>query len=682
MTRRLIFIFGFVFWMTAWAYAKDDSYLRISRISLIEGNASTQQSTDVDWSAASINMPLEPGDRIYTGPDGKVEIEFDDGSFIRLAANTDLQVLSLKEDLIQLRILVGLSTLTVSSDVDYEMNTPAAAFNAQHKGVYRFDVAESGDTDAVVRKGEIEAANNSFSRRLDSGEQIHIRRGFDENPHIARYERRDAWDEWNDRRNADRIGFASRRYLPSTVYVGVSDLDRYGRWIEVDSYGVAWAPYSVDSSWSPYSIGRWCYRPVFGWTWISYEPWGWLPYHYGRWHHSAGHGWCWIPGPSFSFNFWSPGLVAFYNGPGWISWCPLGPGDYYNVNSYHYHRGIYGYQLARLRALDHRAPGDLFNRHVRGGFKTVETEHFRNGSFRDRNSGGRRDNVDRPWQQGSYVRDRLPIEPSATSYRPAPDRPTARPRNSSSMPVVVRTNPERDGENRERFSKITNPQIPPVQSRTWRNRNDQVPVDNGNRAIPRNETIQTPQAPRNDANVWRRPGNNSNEQEGRRMNTPRGSGSRENGGENSGSGDRAKPETRQENSTPSNQQSSPRNRIERSPTPPTRSQPPSEAKPRDEARQQFSFAEPRSSNGRSWNNLPRESSSGFESARPNNVFRQSNPSYERSNRSFRSPSSEPRTFSSAPNGKRFEGGSSFGRFDGGGRKAQEGNSNSAGRSRR
>src|SRR5439155_500006 len=83
---------------------------------------------------------------------------------------------------------------------------------------------------------------------------------------------------------------------------------RYGRWVAVDEYGPAWVPLNVDAGWSPYWVGRWVYRPFWGWTWVSYEPWGWVPYHYGRWHFRSNLGWCWLPGPSLGFHFWSPGL--------------------------------------------------------------------------------------------------------------------------------------------------------------------------------------------------------------------------------------------------------------------------------------------------------------------------------------------------------------------------------------
>jgi hypothetical protein len=462
MVRRLCFALLTALLLTAApVFSDDDAYLRLSRISYLEGDVSTQRLPDVDWSAASINMPLEPGDRIYTGRNGRLEIEFDDDSVLRLAENTDIEILSLDERIVQVRMLLGLATLTVASGVDFEINTPAAAFNAVSKGSYRFEVNEDGDTDAIVRKGRIEAANNAFARAVESGTRLHVRAGGEALYSVARYEERDAWDEWNDRRTVDRRAYASRRYLPSTVYIGAADLDRYGRWVNVSNYGWAWVPYSVDVYWSPYSVGRWCYRPRFGWTWVSYEPWGWLPYHYGRWHQSSSFGWVWLPGPSFSFNFWSPGLVAFYSGPTWVSWLPLGPRDYYNVKHYHYNRGIYSHQLAQLRGLHTRAPGDHFNRSARGAVRTVHVDQFRNGSFHERSASTRWGNIDRPWQEGT-LRDGIDVRPTRASYRPAPEREFARPENRRERPVVVRNEPRRDardGADRERFRPITRPEF-------------------------------------------------------------------------------------------------------------------------------------------------------------------------------------------------------------------------------
>jgi hypothetical protein len=607
MTRRLFFLLLALSLtgIAAWASPKDDDYTRLARLSYVEGIISYQHSADVEWSTASINLPLEPGDRIYTGPDGKAEIEFDDGSVYRLARNTDIEILSLSDNLFQLRVLVGFSTLEVSGDTDFEIDTPAAAFNTLRKGIYRFNVGENGDSEAVVRKGKLEAANNHFSRRIDSGEIVRVASSETGNPEFAKYDRRDEWDEWNDRRDADLYVYNDRRYLPDDVYMGASGLQQYGHWIDDDTYGSAWVPYYVDVSWSPYSIGRWCYRPAFGWTWISYEPWGWLPYHYGRWYNSPVYGWCWIPGPAFAFNFWSPGLVAFYNGPGWISWCPLGPGDYYSVNNYHYRRGIYAQQLEELRHLNTRAPGNLFHRNERGVFHTVSTAQFQ-GGVAGRGITTERIEIDQPWNRGELVKERLSIQPTAASFRAVPDRQAIQPpRAARALPSVVRNNPGLNLRGQEQFSRITNPQIPALPSRSEKKQSDQTAPNTGrvSRSSPRGN--EAPQGERTTPVIQNPAGNVPAEQGGRTIATPRTTGTSRGSIGNSGPGASTAPATRPDRNPPSTQRSTPVWRYDgRPPQQQQAPQTPDATTPRNDG-QQNNRGEPPSERGRQLNSSSR-----------------------------------------------------------------------------
>jgi hypothetical protein len=637
MARRIFFLL-LSFSLTsiaAWANPDEENYTRLARLSYMEGHVSYQHIADVEWSVASVNLPLEPGDRIYTGPDGRAEIEFDDGSVYRLARNTDIEILSLKEELIQLRILVGLSTLMISSDADFEINTPAAAFNPLRRGVYRFDVGEDGDSEAVVRTGKLEAANNHFSRRIESGEMLHITSEEIGNPDFSRYERRDEWDEWNDRRNADMNAYAGTEYLPDNVYMGVPELQRYGRWVQVDTYGSAWIPDYADVSWSPYSVGRWCYRPLFGWTWVSYEPWGWLPYHYGRWYRSSIYGWCWLPGPAFAFDFWSPGLVTFYSGPGWISWCPLGPGDYYDINNYHYNRGIYSYQLDQLRRLHTRAPGDLFHRNDRGAFRTVPTDRFRNGSIGNRGRSTEWENVDQPWRQGNLIKDRLPVQPTPASFRAVPDREAARPsRAARSLPSIVRTSPGSNLRGQTQFIRITNPQIPSLPSRSARKQNEQRDANAGSGSRSNVRVIEAPQNERNNPSSQNPVGNSSGEQGGSRTTTYGRSGVSRSSRESSGAGVNSVPATRPDNNPPATQRNAPVWRYDGRPSQQEQTQQaPSEVTPRGEDRQLSNRVGPRS------NVEERSNAEGSvimrtpkaNTAPTNNSPRPSNPSAERNN---------------------------------------------------
>jgi len=93
----------------------------------------------------------------------------------------------------------------------------------------------------------------------------------------------------------------------------------YGDWVNVAPYGWVWIPYNVSPDWRPYSEGRWIYTE-YGWTWMSYEPWGWATYHYGRWYYDPWYGWVWVPGTQ-----WAPAWVAWRWGGGWVGWAPLPP---------------------------------------------------------------------------------------------------------------------------------------------------------------------------------------------------------------------------------------------------------------------------------------------------------------------------------------------------------------------
>ena len=122
----------------------------------------------------------------------------------------------------------------------------------------------------------------------------------------------DDWDRWNYTRTDQQLDAVSSRYVPYGVY-GVDDLDHYGDWRVVPTYGAVWVP-RVAAGWAPYSTGSWVYDPYYGWTWVDAAPWGWAPFHYGRWVSVGGY-WGWAPGPLVARPYYSPALVAFFGGP-------------------------------------------------------------------------------------------------------------------------------------------------------------------------------------------------------------------------------------------------------------------------------------------------------------------------------------------------------------------------------
>jgi hypothetical protein len=97
------------------------------------------------------------------------------------------------------------------------------------------------------------------------------------------------------------------------------ELAPYGQWLRHPYYGWVWFPSAVGYDWRPYTVGRWV-NTNYGWTWVSYEPFGWATYHYGRWAFDRQIGWIWIPG-----TVWGPAWVAWQQGSGYVGWAPLPP---------------------------------------------------------------------------------------------------------------------------------------------------------------------------------------------------------------------------------------------------------------------------------------------------------------------------------------------------------------------
>ncbi len=107
------------------------------------------------------------------------------------------------------------------------------------------------------------------------------------------------------------------------VSVGVSffqgELSPYGRWVTVADYGEVWCPRGVYAGWQPYLNGEWLWTD-YGWTWVSYDPWGGDPYHYGTWVVTADWGWVWVPG-----TVWAPAWVTWCWTGDSVGWAPVPP---------------------------------------------------------------------------------------------------------------------------------------------------------------------------------------------------------------------------------------------------------------------------------------------------------------------------------------------------------------------
>ena len=112
---------------------------------------------------------------------------------------------------------------------------------------------------------------------------------------------------------AERIGL-----LPE-YRVFYDALQGTGDWVFIQPFGYVFRPDVNFITWRPYENGFWAPSDLYGWTWISAEPFGWATYHYGRWLYDRYYGWVWKPGLD-----WGPAWVAWQLNGDYAGWSPLG----------------------------------------------------------------------------------------------------------------------------------------------------------------------------------------------------------------------------------------------------------------------------------------------------------------------------------------------------------------------
>jgi hypothetical protein len=298
------------------------------RLAWARGEASFLRPGAEDWAPARANLPLAPGDRLYTGEDGALEIQLGPRDFLRAGERTELGLESHDPDFLQVRIGAGLVSLDLRSLPDgnaVELGTPSAAFTIETDGYYRVEVGDDATTFTARRGGRATLARpDGPPLVVGASEQVVV--GGEDGARAESYAapELDDWDRWNFRRTDGQLDALSTRWA-GDVY-GASDLDEHGSWRTIAPYGPIWIP-RVHASWAPYAVGRWLWDPHFGWTWLDDAPWGWAPFHYGRWLFLQGR-WAWAPGPLGPRLFYAPALVAFYGSHRTtVLWVPLGWGE-------------------------------------------------------------------------------------------------------------------------------------------------------------------------------------------------------------------------------------------------------------------------------------------------------------------------------------------------------------------
>lgn len=314
---------------TLMAQEKGFSHVRVVRLSFVNGTVLVKRPGSTVWAKASVNTPIEEGFSLSTAENGFAEVQFENGSTARLGrlSQIDFSELALAQDGSKINHLVfdrGYATFDLSPtkhehDV-YQVKAGETTLTPDGKAEFRTDL-KNNRLRVEVFDGSVEAAGPDKEAKLDKNKVLDVRSSTEEAFNITNGIKKDDWDHWVHARDTQaELAYNDSPVAQNSSMYGWSDLDEYGEWGYFPGFGYGWSPYAA-AGWSPFSMGQWSYYPSFGYTWISSEPWGWLPFHYGYWNYSPMYGYMWSPG---SMNEFYPGVVSWFQGPGYYGWAPMG----------------------------------------------------------------------------------------------------------------------------------------------------------------------------------------------------------------------------------------------------------------------------------------------------------------------------------------------------------------------
>lgn len=207
-----------------------DPHSRFARVTWTEGRVEVEHAGTGERYSAERNQPVGQGFWVETF-DGRVELDFDEGSQIRLGPGSLLEL----SDLTRLSTSQRISLISLERGTLYVTGEPAgsdtlaivapgmeASFVAGSR--VRVDAGSAGST-LAVREGRVKFSARSVEMELKEGQGARVAGEFELLVPMPEGEL-DAWSEQRDREAVERE----------------PELDAHGKWIEVAGLGTVWRP--------------------------------------------------------------------------------------------------------------------------------------------------------------------------------------------------------------------------------------------------------------------------------------------------------------------------------------------------------------------------------------------------------------------------------------------------------
>jgi hypothetical protein len=277
-----------------------DSQARIVRLSDVQRSVQIDKNTGMGFENAFPNLPVVQGAQVRTRDRGRAEIEFEDGSTLRLTPNTTVEFSTLSLNDAGKRISVinlveGMAYVNWIGKDNFSLTFSNEKIALDQPAHFRVDTTLQVASLAVF-KGDVNVEGSSGKVTVEKKKTATFDTADNDKYTLANNVEDAPLDAWDKDASAYHEQYAKNNSSPYGY--GASDMNYYGSYSNVPGYGMMWQPFFTGVGWDPFMDGAWSWYPGNGYMFASAYPWGWMPYHYGSWMFVPGMGWMWQPGSS------------------------------------------------------------------------------------------------------------------------------------------------------------------------------------------------------------------------------------------------------------------------------------------------------------------------------------------------------------------------------------------------
>lgn len=291
--------------LPAWA----DSQVRIVRLSDVHGMVQIDKNSGLGFENAFANLPITQGTQLRARQNGRAEIEFEDGSTVRITPSTTVEFSTLGlndagKRISRLSLVEGRMYVNWLGKAGDELTVNFSQERVELRQAAHFRVERSFSSAEIASfKNELEVVSPLNTVKVGKRKMVTFDLGENDKPALAKNFEPSPYDDWDNQSIEYHDQYSKNNSTPYGY--GYSDLSYYGSYSNLPGYGMLWQPYLAGAGWDPFMDGAWSWYPGMGYMWASAYPWGWMPFYYGNWTYAPGFGWGWQPG---GWNTWHGGI--------------------------------------------------------------------------------------------------------------------------------------------------------------------------------------------------------------------------------------------------------------------------------------------------------------------------------------------------------------------------------------